>query len=241
MLLRCCLILLDTIKELFFLPELFHKHLREPLCRSAAVFRLDHPSLTPQPSCNEPKPRPHTKARAVIGCHYSAVCWWERWLFVRDPVLLLQECWGRASCSRCPGGRTSRSSSPNTLSYPEESKTGRKRAFCRLSGLVEMSCSPDKPARLVGEHMQCFPAWLLVEKTSSSLGTILQPYSNRHHPGSLVFSLNVPGVLGLATTTALHSPRLEEEPSRLPSLLHKARVRKRDEVRKRDAMGGSEH
>lgn len=107
---------------------------------------------------------------------------------------LLQECWCRAFCACCPGGRTSRSSSPNTLPYSEERKAGRKRAFCRLSGLLETRCSPDKPARLMGEHTRCCPAGLLVEKTSSSLDIILQPCSNRSCPGSLVFSLNVPGV-----------------------------------------------
>lgn len=160
------------------------------------------------------------------GCvSVGEVAFWETPCAPAEP--LLQEHWCRASCARCPGGRTSRLSSPNTLSYPEERKAGRKRVFCRLSGLLETPCSPDKPARLMREHPRCCPAGLLVEK-SSSLGVILQPCSNRRHPSSLVFSLNVPGALGLATITALPSSRLEKKPEQLPSLLHRARGKKEE-------------
>lgn len=124
------------------------------------------------------------------------MCSWERWLFRRHPVLLQSHCFRSAGAEppvlavleAGPAGHL-----PQTL-YLIQRKVGRKRAFCRLSGLLETCCSPDKPAMLMGEHTRCCPAGLLVEKTSSSLGVILQPCSNSSRPGSLVFSVDVPGV-----------------------------------------------
>lgn len=166
-----------------------------------------------------------------------AGCSWERWPFGRHPLL------PQSHCFRSTGAE------PPALAVLEAGPAGHlpqapyliwrkgKQAegvFCRLSGLVETPCSPDKLARLMGEHMRCCPAGLLVEKTRSSLGIILQPCSNRGCSRSLVFSLNLLGVLRLATIMCF-SP-LGWRRNLGSSLPFSTGLRER----KRDAMGGSE-